>query len=129
MNLTSEQISTAEKQRVKILKNTQTFFQKYDLLLCPATIVPPFPVGERYVSQCEGHQFETYIDWLNIVSAITLTCCPALSLPAGFTEDHLPVGIQIVAANRDEGKLLSGSAFIEELLNIKQKLPIDPKTR
>ena len=66
------------------------------------------------------------IDWLNIVSAITLTCCPALSLPAGFTKSHLPVGLQVVAPNRDEGKLLSGSLFIEELISIKEKLPIDP---
>ena len=126
MNLTAEQISKAEKQRVRIFNNAQRFFQKYDILLCPATIVPPFPVDERYVSSCDGHKFETYIDWLNIVSAITLTCCPALSLPAGFTESHLPVGLQVVAPNRGEGKLLSGSLFIEELISIKEKLPIDP---
>ena len=49
-----------------------------------------------------------------------------MSLPAGFTKSHLPVGLQVVAPNRDEGKLLSGSLFIEELINIKEKLPIDP---
>ncbi len=36
--------------------------QTYDLLLCPATIVPPFPVRDRYVAQCNGVDFATYID-------------------------------------------------------------------
>jgi amidase len=84
----------------------RTFFETYDLLLCPTTIVPPFPVEQRYVTECNGTKFETYVDWLLIVSAITLAACPAISIPAGFTKEQLPVGIQIVAPPRGEARLL-----------------------
>ena len=90
-------------------------------------IVPPFPIYQRYLKECDGYKFKTYIDWLNIVSAITLSFCPALSLPGGFTKNNLPVGIQVIAPNKEEGKLLAGSRFIEKVIKINSNLPIDPK--
>ena len=104
----------------------QNFFDDYDLLLCPTTIVPPFPVDERYLKNCDGIEFSNYVEWLNIVSAITLTSSPALSLPCGFTDTGLPIGLQIVARYRNEGNLLSGAAFIEENINFQNPIPIDP---
>jgi len=58
-----------------MFQRARTFFETYDLLLCPTTIVPPFPVEQRYVTECNGTKFETYVDWLLIVSAITLVAC------------------------------------------------------
>ncbi len=95
--LTGAEISRAEAQRGAMFQRTRKFFETYDLLLCPTTIVPPFPVEQRYVTECNGTKFETYVDWLLIVSAITLVACPAISIPAGFTKEKLPVGIQIVS--------------------------------
>ena len=63
---------------------------------CPAAIVPPFPVAQRYVEELNGHRFPSYIDWVACCYAITLTGCPALCLPCGFTASGLPVGLQIV---------------------------------
>ena len=77
---------------------TLEFFETYDLLLTPATIVPPFPIENRYVAECAGKKFDNYVEWLGIVYAITLACCPALSLPCGFTASGLPVGVQVVGA-------------------------------
>ena len=82
------------------LGNLTAFYEAYDLLLAPATIVPPFPVGDRTVTECDGQVFETYIDWLAIAHAVTLTSAPALSLPCGFTRDGLPVGLQMVGPLR-----------------------------
>ena len=97
LKLTVEQLERAEAQRVAMTARTLEFFDKYDLLLCPATIVPPFPVENRYVAECAGKKFDNYVEWLGIVYAITLVCCPALSLPCGFTASGLPVGLQVVA--------------------------------
>ena len=95
--LTMADIVRAEGQRAAMLARMNAFFDDYDLLLCPATIVAAFPVGERYLAECSGHRFDTYVDWLAIVYAITLTTAPALSLPCGFTQDGRPVGLQVVA--------------------------------
>ena len=70
----------------------------------PATIVPPFPIENRYVAECAGKKFDNYVEWLGIVYAITLACCPALSLPCGFTASGLPVGLQMVAPPRGEAR-------------------------
>ena len=102
------------------------FFEEYDLLICPATIVKPFPVKERYVKECNGVEFSNYVEWLNIVSAITLTSSPAISLPAGFSKEKLPIGVQLISKCKDEANLLSYARFIEQCLNIENPIPIDP---
>lgn len=124
--LTGEEIASAEGQRGAMFRRAREFFQTYDLLLCPATIVPPFPVEERYVSECNGVKFNSYVDWLLIVSAITLVASPAISIPAGFTRERLPVGLQIVAPCRGEARLLAGAKFIEDVLGLGAITPIDP---
>ena len=103
LKLTVEQLERAEAQRVAMTARTLEFFKTYDLLLAPATIVAPFPVENRYVAECAGKKFDNYVEWLGIVYAITLVCCPALSLPCGFTASGLPVGLQMVAAPARRG--------------------------
>jgi amidase len=103
------------------------FFETYDLLLSPATIVPPFPIGDRYVAACNGVTFETYVDWLAIAYAITLVCAPALSLPCGFTDKGLPVGLQIVAAPNADGRVLAGARLLEQILDLRTNVPIEPR--
>jgi amidase len=127
LKLTVEQIARAEAQRVAMTARTVEFFEKYDLLLAPATIVVPFPIENRYVAQCAGKKFENYVEWLGIVYAITLVCCPALSLPCGFTAAGLPVGLQVVGPPRGEAKLLAGAKVLEDILGVRGTTPIDPR--
>ena len=117
--MTADEIARAERQRVALAQRMLAFFDTYDLLLCPSTIVAPFPIEERYLAACNGVTFETYIDWLAIAYAITLTCCPALSLPCGFTSEELPVGLQIVAPPRAEDRVLAGAKLIEDVLGLR----------
>jgi amidase len=127
LKLTVEQIERAEAQRVAMTARTLKFFESYDLLLCPATIVPPYPIQNRYVAECDGKKFDNYVEWLGIVYAITLACCPALSLPCGFTATGLPIGLQMVAAPRGEAQLLAGARALEDILGLRGTTPIDPK--
>jgi amidase len=124
--LTAAEIIDAQEKRTAMIARTVAFFDDYDLLLTPATIVPPFPVGERYVKECAGHTFETYIDWLAIAYAITLTTAPCLSMPCGFTAEGLPIGLQVVTGPRDELGLFSAAAFIEAELSAVLRHPIQP---
>jgi amidase len=127
LKLTVEQIERAEAQRVAMTARTLEFFKTYDLLLAPATIVAPFPIGNRYVAECAGKKFDNYVEWLAIVYAITLVCCPALSLPCGFTASGLPVGLQVVAPPRGEARLLAGAKILEDILGLRGTTPIDPR--
>jgi amidase len=123
-----EDVERAEAQRVALAQRTLAFFASYDLLLTPATIVAAFPVEQRYLKECAGKTFDNYVEWLAIVYAITLACCPALSLPCGLTAETLPVGLQVVAPPRAEGRLLAGAKFIEDVLALKLRAPIAAQT-
>jgi amidase len=127
LKLSVDDLIRAEAQRVAMTARTIEFFKTYDLLLTPATIVAPFPVENRYVAECAGKTFDNYVEWLGIVYAITLVCCPALSLPCGFTATGLPVGLQMVAAPRGEARLLAGARVLEDILGVRGATPIDPR--
>ncbi len=124
--LKGDDIAKAEAERATLFRRMGAFLETYDLLLTPATIVPPFPVEERYVTQCNGVTFSSYIDWVLISGAATLCACPAISIPCGFTKTRLPVGLQIIAPNRGEKRLLAGAAFIEQVLGLGAITPIEP---
>ena len=126
MDLTIEDICQAERTQARIFRSMIKFFDRYDLLVCPCAIVPPFDVDVRFVEQVGENIFDTYFEWIAITFAITLTGCPAISIPAGFTQDGLPVGLQIIAPPRDEGSLLSAAYLMEQVTDFTTQLPIDP---
>jgi amidase len=126
--LSFEVLRRAETARARMFASATAFFRDFDLLLCPATVAPPFPVEERYMRSCAGVEFRTYVEWLGIVYAITLIACPALSLPCGFTRAGLPVGLQIVAPPRGEARLLGAARALEAILGLDLR-PIDPRVR
>ena len=125
--LTVEDIAKAESQRGALFHRMNDFLHHYDALLCPATIVPPFPVEQRFVTHCNGVEFETYVDWLLIVAVATLCACPAISIPCGFTTNDMPVGLQIIGPNRGEAKLLAVAKYAEDVLNLGTITPINPR--
>ncbi len=126
LGLRGTDIARAEHQRAAMTSRALAFFETYDLLLCPATIVPPFPIGERAVMSCNGVSFETYVDWLAIAYAITLVCAPALSLPCGHTREGLPVGLQVIAAPNADGRVLAGAKLLEDILALNTLVPVAP---
>jgi amidase len=93
LKLTAAEIGRAERARGELQRRAAAFLAEHNLLLCPASIAPPFPVEQRYLAELNGHRFPSYIDWVSIAYAVTLTACPALSLPCGFTAAGLPVGL------------------------------------
>src|SRR5215471_13784793 len=127
LKLTMADIERAQAQRVAIAGRMLKFFETYDLLLTPGTIVAAFPVEQRYLTECAGHKFDNYVEWLAIAYAITVACCPALSMPCGFTAEGLPVGLQVVAPPRAAARVLAGAKLIEDLLGLKAVTPIEPR--
>ena len=90
-------------------------------------MVQPFDVEIRYLTEVAGVTFDNYVDWLMHTYLITLTACPAISIPCGFTASGLPVGLQLVAPHRDEVGLFRAAAAFESAHDFAQMLPIDPK--
>ena len=124
-NVTNEKIIEAEKIRKKLVATMELFFCENDYLICPATSIEPFEIEKPFVTEIDGQKCKTYIDWFAITFALTMTSCPIISLPCGFTKNGLPVGIQIVGKPRKENELLSFSYFLESKLKIKDKVPLN----
>jgi amidase len=99
------------------------FFAEYDVLVLPTSQVPPFPADQEYPTEINGRPMATYLDWMRSAYFITVTGCPAISVPAGFTRDGLPVGIQIVAPANQERRLLEVAHAYERLTGVGQRRP------
>jgi amidase len=107
-------VASAHARRTEVFQAMQAFLERYDFLVCPVSQVPPFPVEQPYPTEIAGVRMATYLDWMRSCYYITVTSHPAISVPAGFTDDAvpLPVGIQIVGRYRDDlGVLQLAHAF------------------
>jgi len=112
LKLSASDVAWAETKRVEIFRRMEKFMQKYDFLICPVSQCPPFDINQPWVKEINGVEMNNYIDWMRSCYYITVTGHPAISVPCGFTERGLPVGIQIVGRYRDDfGVLQLAKAF------------------
>lgn len=105
-------IARAETKRTQLCLRVREFMERYEFLVLPVSQVAPFPVEVEWVREINDVKMESYIDWMATCYAITLTGLPAISVPCGFTNDRLPVGLQIVGRlERDFDVLQLAFAF------------------
>lgn len=112
--LTPRDEDWAIRARSALVARVASFFRQVDILLGPTTQVLPFDVETDWVREIEGRQMRSYIEWMQSCSWITVTCCPALSLPGGFVSG-LPVGVQLIAPMRRDRFLLSVAKAVESI--------------
>jgi amidase len=111
-NLSGPELGRAERARTALYHRVRTFMEDHEFLVAPVSQVAPFDVKRRYVTEINGIEMETYIDWMKSCYYVTVTGLPAISVPCGFTPEGLPIGIQIVGRHRDDlGVLQLAHAF------------------
>ena len=112
-HLTGADVARAYTQRTALSERMREFFIDHDLLVLPVSQVPPFPADQEYPTEINGRPMETYLDWMRSCYLITVTGCPAISVPFGRTPAGLPVGLQIVGAHGTDRQLLEVAAAFE----------------
>src|SRR5512134_1747530 len=125
--LDGARIGRAEVLRTELYQRMRRFLEKHEFLLGPVNQLPPFPAEMEYPTQIAGELMGNYLDWMKSCYYITITSHPAISVPAGFTNDAkpLPVGLQIVGRYRDDvGVLQLAHAFERETGVWRQRPPI-----
>ena len=121
--LSVSDVANATRRSTELRERVRLFFAHYDFLALPTVQVPPFELETEWPREVAGIQMETYIDWMRSCSDITVTGCPAISVPAGFTPEDLPVGVQLVGRFRDDlGVLELGHAF-EQATRVGERRP------
>lgn len=110
--LTGADVGRAERLRTELFHRLREFFTRFDFLVCPVVQVQPFDVNMEYPMEVDGHAMGSYLEWMRSCSRISATSLPALSVPAGFTTEGLPVGLQIIGPYLDDFAVLQlGHAF------------------
>ncbi len=108
-------VGRAHADQTNLVRRFQSFFDDFDLLICPAASVTPFPVEDVYVAAIDGERLETYITWISITYAITLTTHPATVIPCGLGPTGLPFGLQIVGRWRADAHVLQAAGAFEQM--------------
>ena len=120
-------VVAAEIAQGEIIRRCAAFFSEYDGLICPAALCPPFPVELRYPERWDGVAFDGYMGWLALTCAVTMTACPVLAMPGGFTSGGLPLGLQVIGKPRGEAALFAHAAWLESPLGLARLTPVDPR--
>ena len=113
--LTGPRLGEAARAWSALLDRVRRFFERYDFLVLPVSQVPPFDVDQPYVTEIDGVRMETYLDWMSSCAHISVLGLPAISVPCGFTDDGLPVGVQIVGRQHDDLSVLRLAHAFEQL--------------
>ncbi len=119
---TAEDLTDAVITRKAVVNKMWRFMRRYDLLLTPTLAVPPFPVHIQGPEKIEGRMVEPF-QWLAFTFPINMTGQPAASIPAGWTDDGLPVGLQIIGRHLDDPAVLRASAAFEAAKPWKDRWP------
>jgi len=126
MKLTPEKIARAAQLRTTLFHRMRSFLERYEFLVCPVNQLPPFPAEVEWPREIDGTKLENYLDWMKSCYTITITSHPAISVPAGFTPDGLPVGLQIVGRYREDFSVLQLAHAFESATEVwKRRPPLD----
>jgi amidase len=121
--LNARDVSLAEEKRTALFHRLRTFLDDYEFLLCPVNQVPPFDIDIEYPTEIAGVEMKDYIEWMKSAYYISITGLPAISVPCGFTEEGLPVGLQIVGRHQHDFEVLQLAHAFERSTLTYQRLP------
>ena len=122
-NLTGDDIARVMQLHGELMQRMRRFQEQYEFLICAVNQVPPFDASIDWPREIEGVRMATYLDWMKSAYWITPTFCPAISVPAGFSPEGLPVGIQIVGRYRDDFGVLQLAHAFESATGFAKRRP------
>jgi amidase len=123
LRLSGSDVAHAETAHGQLWRTFQAFLERYDYFVLPTSQVPPFDVDTPYPVEIAGVKFTNYIDWMKSCWYISATGNPAASVPAGFTPESLPVGIQIVGRHHADFSVLQLAHAFEVATGFGKKRP------
>jgi len=123
LRLTGAEVAHAETAHGQFWRGFQSFLTKYDYFILPTTQLPPFDINTPYPTEIAGVKFTSYIDWMKCCWYISAAGNPAASVPAGFTPEGLPVGIQIVGRYREDFSVLQMAHAFERATEYGKQRP------
>jgi amidase len=109
-------ITAASVVRNDWTQAVRRFFERYDYFIAPTAQIFPFDAAQHWPREIAGRKMATYHEWMKAVLLVTMSGSPALAVPAGFSDQALPIGIQLVGPNRQDFSLLQLAYAYESTL-------------
>ena len=109
-------VSWAHVMQTKIYKSFRNFFNEYDVLICPAAAVSPYPHEQLFVDTINGEKMPTYMRWLALSYASTMAIPCVWALPCGLDHKEMPFGIQLIAPAGKDVQLSEIAKSLESVL-------------
>jgi len=124
LNLTAKEVYDAYLARTAFYQSVSRLFETCDYLLLPSAQVFPFDVESHWPREINGLKMDTYHRWMEVVVPGTLSGCPAISVPVGFTSSGLPMGMQIIGKNHADFSVLQiAHAYTQAAPWVRDHLP------
>ena len=122
--LSAYDIAAASAVRTEWYHAVRRFHETYDFFIVPTAQLFPFDASLDWPKEIAGRKMETYHEWMKGVLPVTMAGGPALAVPAGFNQEGLPIGIQIVGPNHAELACLQlANAYEQETNWTRRRLP------
>jgi amidase len=115
--VTGSQLSQASVERTLFFSSIAALFDRFDVLALPSAQVWPFEVGERWPQRIGDREMDTYHRWMEVTSYATFAGLPAISVPVGFDQRGLPMGMQLIGRSRGDVELLRVAHAYETTLD------------
>jgi amidase len=122
-NVDGPAIAQAMATRSEVFTAVAETLERFDVLAAPAAQVAPFPVEQEYPREIAGVAMPHYLGWMRACTRITVSAHPVAAVPAGFTQDGLPVGLQLVGRYRGDRRLLEHAAAWESATGLTRRHP------
>jgi amidase len=121
--LSGRDLARAEQLHTTLFQRVRQFFTHYDILLLPVSQVLPFDVDLEYPAEINGVPMTDYLDWMASAYLISATGCPALSVPAAFSQGGLPIGVQLVGPHHADFAVLQAGHAFEQATQVAARRP------
>ena len=121
--LSSADVSRAMTLHAQLLERMRRFQERYEFMIAVVNQIPPFDTTADWPKSINGVAMEGYLTWMRSAYWITTTFRPAISVPAGFTADGLPVGVQIVGRYRADLSVLQIAHAFEQTTSYGRRRP------
>lgn len=125
--LSGPEIGRAERLRTVLHNRMVDFFTRYDLMVAAVSQVPPFDVELTYPRSVDGVSMSNYLEWMRSCTLISAIGCPSMSVPAAFTSDGLPIGLQIIGPIRSDLAVLRAGHVVEQAAGVGRRRPPLPR--
>ena len=117
LKLTAMEVYKAWVARTNWYGMMLRLFERYEYLLLPSAQVFPFDATTHWPKTINGKTMDTYHRWMEVVVPASLAGSPVISMPVGFSQDELPMGMQIIGRNHADFAVLQLAYAYEQATN------------